>query len=82
MKLTHTLMLEALAITLNGVWVATAADQKLAKEEKANSGAYGWRDGFDHDPDADRDSGNLWAGEGIRAAQVRREDWRCRTKGK
>ncbi len=82
MKLTHTLMLAALAITVNGVWVATAADQKPAKEEKANSGAHGWRDGFNHDPDTDRDSGDPWAGEGIRAAQARGEGWPRNTAGK
>lgn len=35
MKLKHTLMLTALAVALNGVLVATAADQKPAKAEKA-----------------------------------------------
>lgn len=35
MKLKHTLMLTALAFTLNGVFAVYAADEKSAKEEKA-----------------------------------------------
>lgn len=35
MKLRRTLILTALALALNGVFVANAADEKPAKEEKA-----------------------------------------------